>query len=111
MSTAGRAGRVPRRISPETARRLLLVRAADVRGLRWCLAPATAARSSLRRLRTSGWSAADVAAAVGVGLDELGAVEHQTHCSRLLAVRLVGLARLLPSTLDDEDLVDVPAAA
>lgn len=101
----GRAGRVPRRISPETARRLLVVRAHDVRGLRWCLAPATAARTSLHRLRSSGWSADDLATAVGVGLAELGALEHHTHCSRLLAVRLVGLARLLPGTLDDQDLV------
>jgi hypothetical protein len=36
----GRSGRLPRRISPQTARRLLLVRAADVRGLRWCITPA-----------------------------------------------------------------------
>jgi hypothetical protein len=106
-----RTGRVPRRISPRTARRLLLVRTDDVRGLRWCLAPTGAARSALRRLRSEGWSAAEVAAGVGVGLGELGALEQQTHCSRLLAVRLVGLARRLPSTLDDEDLLDVPAAA
>jgi hypothetical protein len=104
-------GRVPRRISPRTARRLLLVRTDDVRGLRWCLAPTGAARSALRRQRSEGWSAADVASGVGVDLDELRALEHETHCSRLLAVRLVGLARGLPSTLDDEDLVDVVAAA
>lgn len=107
----GRAGRVPRRISPQTARRVLLVSADDVRALRWRLGPVGAARISLHRLRTSGWAAADVASAAGVGLDELGALEQHTHCSRLLTVRLVGLARLLPSTLDDEDLVDVPAAA
>jgi hypothetical protein len=102
----GRAGRVPRRISPPTARRLLLVRADDVRGLRWCLAPTSGARTSLERLRASGWSSAEVASAVGVGLDDLAALEHRTHCNRLLAVRLVGLARLLPTTLDDEDLLD-----
>lgn len=107
----GRAGRVPRRISPHTARRLLLVRPDDVRGLRWCLAPADPARTSLGRLRASGWSVAEVASAVGVGLGELAALDHHTHCNRLLAVRLVGLARLLPTTLDDEDLVDVASAA
>ena len=107
----GRAGRVPRRISPQTARRLLHVRAAHVRSLRWCLTPTTGARASWRRLRASGWSASDIASAVGFGLDELAAVEHSTHCNRLLAVRLIGLARVLPGTLDDEDLVDLASAA
>jgi len=110
----GRAGRVPRRISPHTARRLLLVRADDVRELRWRLAPVDAARTALERLRASGWSTADVALAVGFGLDELGALaapDDPTHCSRLLVVRLVGLARRLPGTVDDQDLVEVAAAA
>jgi hypothetical protein len=107
----GRAGRLPRRISPHTARRLLLVRADDVRGLRWCLAPAAAACTSLHRLHASGWSTAEVASAVGVGLDELATLERHTHCNRLLAVRLVGLARALPTTLDDEDLAGVASAA
>ncbi len=107
----GRDGRVSRRISPQTARRLLLVRPDDVRGLRWCLAPTTTARTSLGRLRASGWSAAEVASAVGFRLDELAAVEHRTHCNRLLAVRLLGLARQLPGTVDDQDLVDVASAA
>lgn len=107
----GRAGRVPRRISPQTARRLLQLRAVDVRDLRWCLTPAAAARTSWHRLRASGWSAADVATAVGFGLDELATLERATHCSRLLAVRLVGLARVLPGTLDDEDLVELASAA
>jgi hypothetical protein len=107
----GRAGRLPRRISRPTARRLLLVRTDDVQGLRWCLTPARAARTSLGRLRASGWSAGEVASAVGFGLDELAALEHRTHCSRLLAVRLVGLARVLPETLDDEDLTELAPAA
>jgi hypothetical protein len=107
----GRAGRRPRRISPPTARRLLLVRPDDVAGLRWCLTPAGAARTSLQRLGASGWSTAEVASAVGFGLDELAALEHRSHCSRLLAVRLVGLARVLPGTLDDEDLTELAPAA
>ena len=107
----GRRGRPTRRISPQTARRLLLVRPDDVRGLRWCLAPADPALRSLRRLRAEGWSADEVALAVGSGLDELAALGSVSHCNRLLAVRLVGLARRLPTTLDDEDLVDVAAAA
>ena len=107
----GRAGRVPRRISPQTARRLLLVGTDDVRGLRWCVTPADAARTALHRLRASGWSAGEVAAVVGVGLGELASLPDDERCNRLLAVRLVGLARLLPSTLDDQDLVPVPSAA
>ena len=107
----GRAGRMPRRISPQTARRLLLVQPDDVRGLRWCLTPTAVARTSLDRLRASGWSTAETATAVGFGLGELAAVEHLSHCNRMLAVRLVGLARALPSTRDDQDLGDPPMAA
>jgi len=107
----GRSGRLPRRISPQTARRLLHVRADDVRGLRWCLTPAAAARTSLRRLQANSWSADEVAAAVGFGLADLSSLEHRTHCNRLLAVRLVGLARVLPTTRDDQDLVEVATAA
>ncbi|GAA3562207.1 hypothetical protein GCM10022197_17280 [Microlunatus spumicola] len=107
----GRSGRVPRRISPPTARRLLLVRVDDVRELRWRVAPAAPARTSLDLLRAEGWSIADVAFAVGSALDELVALDDATHCNRLLAVRLVGLARRLPGTRDDQDLDEVAAAA
>lgn len=107
----GRSGRLSRRISPQTARRLLLVRADDVRGLRWCLTPSASARTSLGLLQASGWSLGEVAAAVGFGLDELAALGHRPHCNRLLAVRLVGLARVLPTTRDDQDLVEVASAA
>ena len=107
----GRSGRPVRRISPHTARRLLAVRAEDVRDLRWCLAPTAVARTSWQRLRASGWSPEDVASRVGFSLAELRAVEHVAHCNRLLAVRLVGLARALPMTLDDEDLAGLAPAA
>lgn len=107
----GRAGRVPRRISPQTARRLLLVRPADVRALRWSLTPSATARDALRRLGAHGWSPEDVAAAVGSGLDELRALGSSARCSRLLAVRVVGLARRLPGTVDDQDLVPLSPAA
>ncbi|MBB3328344.1 hypothetical protein [Microlunatus antarcticus] len=102
----GRAGRVPRRISPPTARRLLLVRPDDVQGLRWRLAPADEPRAALGRLRASGWSVDEVASAVGFGLEELAALDRHTHGNRLLAVRLVGLARGLPAALHDEDRDD-----
>jgi len=107
----GRAGRATRRISPCTARRLLLVGADDVRGLRWSLTPAGAARLALDRLRRDGWSDAGLARAMGAGLDELGALEGAERCSRLLAVRLLGLARRLPGTVDDQDLRVLGSAA
>lgn len=108
---AGRAGRPPRRISPHTARRLLLVRAADVRALRWSLTPADAARSAAHRLRTAGWSDAALASAVGTTIEEVRRLETGVRCSRLLAVRLLGLARRLAGTLDDQDLVPLRPAA
>lgn len=107
----GRAGRPARRISPRTARLLLLVSATEVRGLRWCLTPAAAARLALARLLASGWSAADVAAATGFEVPDLDGLATTTRCNRLLAVRLLGLARGLPHTLDDEDLAPVRSAA
>lgn len=107
----GRSGRPVRRISPSTARRLLVVGADDVRGLRWHLAPADAPRRSWQRLRAGGWSAEEVASRVGCSLDDLRSLEHGTHCNRLLAVRLVGLARVLPLTLDGEDLAGLAPAA
>ncbi len=107
----GRAGRVARRISPRTARQLLLVHPEDVRGLRWCVTPAAAARTASRRLLARGWSPDALATAAGVGLDELRALETGSHCNRLMAVRLLGLARALPGTVDDQDLVPLAAAA
>lgn len=107
----GRGGRVPRRISPATARRLLVVRPDDVRGLRWCVTPTGAARTALGRLRADGWTLADVAGAAGVRVAELERLGDDPRCNRLTAVRLVGLARTLPTTRDDQDLVPLPWAA
>ena len=107
----GRAGRPTRRISPGTARRLLLVSAGDVRGLRWCLTPAESARHALSRLLSDGWSPGEVALASGFGVADLEGLPGVSRCNRLLAVRLLGLARSLPDVLDDEDLVPVRPAA
>lgn len=87
----GRAGRVQRRISPDTARRLLGVRTEDMAGLRWCLTPAGPARTAYRRLRASGWDETAVAARVRVPVAELTALADDPRCSRLLTVRLVSL--------------------
>lgn len=107
----GRSGRVTRRISPHTARRLLLVDAEDVRGLRWCVTPADAARAAARRLLADGWAPDALATVAGVGLDELRSLEGSPRCNRLMAVRLLGLARGLPGTVDDQDLLPLAAAA
>ena len=72
---------------------------------------AASARLALHRLRADGWSDAAVAGSVGAGIGEVAALETQERCSRLLAVRLVGLARRLPGTVDDEDLAPVAVAA
>jgi hypothetical protein len=107
----GRAGRPVRRISPWTARRLLLVRAAHVRHLRSTLTPADGARRALDRLAAGGWSTGDVAAARGLDVGDLDGLADATRCSRLVAVRVVALARRLPGTVDDEDVAPVGAAA
>ena len=107
----GRAGRPVRRISPCTARRLLLVRTAHVRLLRSTLTPADGARRALGRLVAGGWSREEVAATLRLDVADLHELTSVARCSRLLAVRVVGLARRLPGTVDDEDVAPVAAAA
>ena len=66
---------------------------------------------ALHRLHSAGWSDGGLAGVVGFGVDEVVALETAVRCSRLLAVRVVGLARRLPGTVDDEDLVSTASAA
>src|SRR5215218_29518 len=51
----GRNGRQLRRISPDTARRLIQVSDQQVRALRRIMVPAAPARLQLRRLHRAGW--------------------------------------------------------
>lgn len=84
----GRDGRVVRRISPETARRLIAVTATDVRGLQWRLVPTDRARSHLRRLRALGRSDAQILRLTGLSAGELASVAVTGHCTQLVTIRL-----------------------
>ena len=91
----GRHGRPVRRISPDAARALLRVSAADARAVRTRQVPAAEFRVRLRRLRRRGWPLDQLAARLGVTTDVLAdlAADTTSWCSALLAVRLVTLAR------------------
>lgn len=91
---SGRNGRPLRRVSRETARRLLALTVRQFRQLQRRTEPAGRARWELARLRGAGWDHAAIADRVGataVELDELAA--DAPDCRRLLAVRLVAAAR------------------
>lgn len=102
----GRGGRTLRRISPETARRLIAVSAHDVRGLRWRLVPASHARAQLALLREAGHDDLLIARAVGLTTPQLAELSGAGHCSELVTVRLTALARA-----EDARLVDRRRAA
>jgi len=91
----GRHGRPVRRISPDAARALLRVSAADARAVRLRQVPAAEFRVRLRRLRRRGWELDRLAAHLGVTTEVLAdlAAETTSWCSALLAVRLVTLSR------------------
>jgi hypothetical protein len=107
----GRGGRAQRRISPDTAHRLLRVGTAEVVALRWCLAPAVAAQTAYGQLRAAGWSALQVATAVQVPVKEVEALTGTDRCPRLLVVRLVSQARRLAGAEDDRNLDEPHRAA
>jgi hypothetical protein len=90
----GRNGRPLRRISPETARRLIQVSDQHVQALRRIMVPAAPARLQLRRLYRAGWDDHAIAKRVRVaipGLAELAAGAET--CALLLTVRLTAAAR------------------
>ena len=107
----GRHGRPQRRISPDTARRLLRVSTTDVVALQWCLAPAQTARTAYEQLRAAGWSLLEVAGAARLPADQVRAMVEAEHCPRLLVVRLLSQARRLPGAEDDGDVDDLGRAA
>ena len=107
----GRDGRAQRRISPDTAYRLLRVGTAEIAALRWCLAPAVAAQTAYAQLRAAGWSALQVATAARVPVEEIEALAGAERCPRLLVVRLVSQARRLPGAEDDRSLDELHRAA
>jgi hypothetical protein len=90
----GRNGRPVRRISPETARRLIQVSDKHVQALRRIMVPAAPARVQLGRLRRAGWEDPAIAERVRVAAPELVELASGADtCSLLLTVRLTAAAR------------------
>ncbi|HET6758420.1 MAG TPA: hypothetical protein VFH20_03995 [Propionibacteriaceae bacterium] len=90
----GRNGRPVRRISPETARRLIQVSDQHVQALRRIMVPAAPARVQLGRLRRGGWEDPAIAERVRVAAPELVELASGADtCSLLLTVRLTAAAR------------------
>src|SRR5215212_4062485 len=90
----GRNGRPVRRISPETARRLIQVSDQHVQALRRIMVPAAPARVQLGRLHRAGWEDSAIAERVCVAAPELVELASGADtCSLLLTVRLTAAAR------------------
>jgi transcriptional regulator with XRE-family HTH domain len=90
----GRDGRPLRRISPDTARRLIQISDQHVRALRRIMVPAAPARLQLRRLYRAGWGDLAIAVRVRVAVPELVELACGADtCSLLLTVRLTAAAR------------------
>jgi len=86
---SARGGDRARRLSPDTARRLLALSADDVRGLRWHLVPAHRARAKLETLRKAGLSDGRIAERARVDIGDLARLDGDAqHCSALLSLRL-----------------------
>lgn len=90
----GRNGRPLRRISPETARRLIQVSDQHVQALRRIMVPAAPARLQLRRLHRAGWDDYAISNRVRVAVSELAELAAGAEtCALLLTVRLTAAAR------------------
>ena len=90
----GRDGRQLRRISPDTARRLIQISNQHVQALRRIVVPAAPARLQLRRLYRAGWDDLAIARRVRVAVPELVELARGSDtCSLLLTVRLTAAAR------------------
>jgi hypothetical protein len=90
----GRDGRPLRRISPDTARRLIQISDQQVQALRRIMVPAAAARLQLRRLHRAGLEDSAIAERVRVAVPELLELASGADtCSLLLTVRLTAAAR------------------
>jgi transcriptional regulator with XRE-family HTH domain len=90
----GRAGRQLRRISPDTARRLIQISNQHVQALRRIVVPAAPARLQLRRLYRAGWDDLAIARRVRGAVPELVELARGSDtCSLLLTVRLTAAAR------------------
>ena len=108
----GRNGRPVRRISPETARRLIQVSDQHVQALRRIMVPAAPARVQLGRLHRAGWEDSAIAERVRFAVPELVELASGADtCSLLLTVRLTAAARAEDSVLYRRQLSSVMAHA
>lgn len=108
----GRNGRPVRRISPETARRLIQVSDQHVQALRRIMVPAAPARVQLGRLHRAGWEDSAIAERVRVAAPELVQLASGADtCSLLLTVRLTAAARAEDSVRYRRQLSSVMAHA
>ena len=90
----GRDGRPLRRISPDTARRLIQISHQQIQALRRIMVPAASARLQLRRLHGAGLENLAIAELVRVAVPELLELASGADtCSLLLTVRLTAAAR------------------
>jgi plasmid maintenance system antidote protein VapI len=97
----GRNGRPLRRISPDTARRLIQISDQHVQGLRRIMVSSALARLQLRRLYRAGWENLAIAHRVRVPAPELIELAAGAEtCSLLLTVRLTATARAVLCCLD-----------
>jgi plasmid maintenance system antidote protein VapI len=90
----GDRGRTLRRISPDTAHRLIQLTGPSVRSLSYIVVPTGMARLQLRRLQRLGWSLRSIADRIGVATVELEElVGGAESCTARLTVRVTALAR------------------
>jgi hypothetical protein len=90
----GRDGRPLRRISPDTARRLIQISDQHVQALRRIMVPAASARLQLHRLHRAGLEGPAIAERVRAAVPELVELASGADtCSLLLTVRLTAAAR------------------
>ena len=108
----GRNGRPVRRISPETARRLIQVSDQHMQALRRIMVPAAPARVQLGRLHRAGWEDSAIAERVRFAAPELVELASGADtCSLLLTVRLTAAARAEDSVRYRRQLSSVMAHA
>ena len=101
----GRRGRPLRRISPDTARKLLRVTAAEARAVPGRTVPAHATTLHLRRLVDLGWSLAGLADVLGMPLVDVAALAAGTAptCTQLVALRAAAEVSLVQTPLRTDD--------
>jgi hypothetical protein len=107
----GRNGRPLRRISPDSARRLIQISDQHVQALRRIMVPAAPARLQLRRLYRAGWENLAIAQRVRVPAPDLVELAAGAEtCSLLLTIRLTATARAEANVRCGRRLTSQPVA-